>query len=564
METLQYLLNVSPYFPVLLTLVLGALVGKLAIGRFVLGSIVGTLLVGIAIGQIGVDITPSIRWVFFGLFMYVVGYQGGYHIIDTLQLRKKSILFASILMSLMSMVTLAIASWLFNLDLYLAIGMAAGSFVHPEIINVATDAIEQLPGLTNGAKHVAQSEVHMGYMLTVIFGVLAPVFMMNWLLPSFFKGSLGSLSSRRDDLALNVTRMSSYQPINTAQNIVRRIFEVNEQSTVVGKTLAQLNAPSIDIIFELSRPNNRDNSAKDSEFITAGDLITITGRHNTLFYFDDNVLGTEMPYDTHSDTRVKNYLMLINIDDFVGQSLQTIKADINLRTHREVCITQLVRGDKPLEITPDLTVKQHDIVQVTGSLSDLQNVKKTFPRAFNSAGTNQAIFGIGLVLAYLISMWHLNIGGLYLYFSLGFSSLVSGIAVGWACHKINPLELLPKNLTNPLRDLSLLGFIAVTGLYFGPQMLEAMNTNGFKVSLIGSFVVLISQLISFIFAYWLFNIKHPTELMACTSGSLNSGLGLSAFYRQGKVEGTIYAMAVSYITASFLMLIVVSTLLNFM
>ena len=183
METLQNIFNFSPYFPILITLVLGFLVGKISVGRFSLGSIVGTLLVGMLVGLNGVEITPSVRWVFFGFFMYVVGYQGGYHLISTLKLRKKSILLASVLMSLVAVSTLAIASWLFELDPYMAIGMTAGSFVHPEIISAAIYAIGDFSGVSEATKNLAQSEIILGYILTVIFGVLGPVIMMSWFFP---------------------------------------------------------------------------------------------------------------------------------------------------------------------------------------------------------------------------------------------------------------------------------------------------------------------------------------------------------------------------------------------
>jgi len=564
METLKNTLNASPYFPILVTVVLGFFIGKITIGRLALGSIIGTLLVGMGIGQIGVDIDPTIRWIFFGLFMYVVGYQGGYQLINTLQRRKKSILLASASMSVFVIATLAIACWLFELDLFVAIGMTAGSFVHPEIINVANDAIGQSPSLTHAAKNVAESKLNMGYMLTVVFGVLGPVLMMTWLLPMMMKWTSIPVDSRDDSSGGSAQRLTRHQSINTAQSIVRRVFEVNKQSTVVGKTIKQLNAPSIDIIFELLRAERCEKSGNDSELIGAGDLITIIGRHNTLFYFDDNVLGTELPYDMQLDTSEENYLMLINTHDLVGKSLHKIKTDINQHTHRDVCITQLIRGEKALEVTPDLTVKHHDIVQFTGSSSDVEIVKNSFGRMLSSTGINQALFGIGLVLAYLISMWHLNVGGLYLYFSMGLSSLISGIVVGWACHKLNPLDLLSVRSTNHVRDLSLLAFTAVTGLYFGPQMIGAMDASGMKVSLIGSGVVLFSQFISFVIAYRILNIKNPIELMGCVSGSHHSGLGMSAFYRPEEAEGAIYAVTVSYIISSFLMLFTVSIILKFL
>ncbi|QDF76824.1 MULTISPECIES: hypothetical protein [Shewanella] len=562
METLQNIFNFSPYFPILITLVLGFLVGKISVGRFSLGSIVGTLLVGMLVGLNGVEITPSVRWVFFGFFMYVVGYQGGYHLISTLKLRKKSILLASVLMSLVAVSTLAIASWLFELDLYMAIGMTAGSFVHPEIISAAIDAIGDFSGVSEAAKNLAQSEIILGYMLTVIFGVLGPVIMMSWFFPKVMPKVMGFQTESSD--LLDATPSAMRKPINSAHSIVRRVFEVNQESTVVGKTLQQLTAPSIDIIFELSRASNSDQGLKDGDPIAIGDIITITGRHNALFYFDDNLLGTELPCDSQTNVSEESYLMQVNTPELVGLSLQQVKTALNQSTHRGVCITELLRDEQALEITPDLVVKRHDILQITGSSCDVQLVKNDFSQRSPNSGVNQALFGAGLVLAYMISMWHLNIGGIYLYFSMGLSSLVSGIAVGWACHKINPLDMLPVDTSNAVRNVSLLVFTAITGLYFGPKMLYAMNASGIKVALVGSAVVLISQLLSFAIAYRIFRIKSPSDLIGCVSGSQHSGLGMPAIYKQDGFKSTIHALAVSYITSSFLMLIVVSMVLNLM
>lgn len=52
--------------------------GQLKIGQFVLGGIAGTLLVGVAIGQLGeIKIDCGMKDIFFGLFIYGIGFQGG-------------------------------------------------------------------------------------------------------------------------------------------------------------------------------------------------------------------------------------------------------------------------------------------------------------------------------------------------------------------------------------------------------------------------------------------------------------------------------------------------------
>ena len=77
MELLRHLFTLEPLLALFTTIALGYLVGKIKIGSFVLGGIAGTLLVGVVIGQLGVNINSGIKAIFFALFIYAVGFQGG-------------------------------------------------------------------------------------------------------------------------------------------------------------------------------------------------------------------------------------------------------------------------------------------------------------------------------------------------------------------------------------------------------------------------------------------------------------------------------------------------------
>ena len=79
MELLHRLFTAEPLIALFITIALGYFVGKLKLGRFVLGGIAGTLLVGVVIGQLGVNIDRGIKGIFFALFIYAVGFQGGPH-----------------------------------------------------------------------------------------------------------------------------------------------------------------------------------------------------------------------------------------------------------------------------------------------------------------------------------------------------------------------------------------------------------------------------------------------------------------------------------------------------
>ena len=77
MNIVHELFKSQPLLALFITIALGYLVGKIKIGSFVLGGIAGTLLVGVVIGQLGIDIDSGIKNIFFALFIYAVGFQGG-------------------------------------------------------------------------------------------------------------------------------------------------------------------------------------------------------------------------------------------------------------------------------------------------------------------------------------------------------------------------------------------------------------------------------------------------------------------------------------------------------
>lgn len=64
-----------PFITLFLSLGLGFFIGKFKIGKFTLGGIAGTLIIGVALGQIGgIEVSGDVKSIFFSLFIFMVGY----------------------------------------------------------------------------------------------------------------------------------------------------------------------------------------------------------------------------------------------------------------------------------------------------------------------------------------------------------------------------------------------------------------------------------------------------------------------------------------------------------
>ncbi|MGL4523244.1 MAG: aspartate-alanine antiporter, partial [Bacilli bacterium] len=66
-----------PELALFLTLAVGYLVGKIKIGSFKVGAVTGVLITGVVVGQFNVQIDPTVKAVFFLLFLFALGYNVG-------------------------------------------------------------------------------------------------------------------------------------------------------------------------------------------------------------------------------------------------------------------------------------------------------------------------------------------------------------------------------------------------------------------------------------------------------------------------------------------------------
>src|SRR5262245_21240990 len=77
-ETVRSFLHDLPVLCLLLSIVLGTLIGRIHIKGVGFGSVVGTLMAGLAIGIVANPALPEqMRWLFFYLFLFAIGYSVG-------------------------------------------------------------------------------------------------------------------------------------------------------------------------------------------------------------------------------------------------------------------------------------------------------------------------------------------------------------------------------------------------------------------------------------------------------------------------------------------------------
>ena len=103
----------------------------------------GCLLAGVAIGQLDVVVDPTVKVVFFDLFLFGTGYKVGPQFFRGLRRDALPHLLLAVVVAVTCLVVAVVVSKLFGYDAGTAAGLLAGAFTESTIIGTATEAIQR-------------------------------------------------------------------------------------------------------------------------------------------------------------------------------------------------------------------------------------------------------------------------------------------------------------------------------------------------------------------------------------------------------------------------------------
>ncbi|MDP2488939.1 aspartate-alanine antiporter [Vibrio splendidus] len=554
MDIISNLFDIAPFIALFITLSLGYMVGKITIGRFVLGGVAGTLLMGVIIGQFGVDIDPGVKSIFFALFIYAVGYQGGAQFFKALNFRTINILLSAVVMTVSGLLCVLAAAWLFDLDRGTAAGLAAGGLTQSAIIGTAGDAIARLGGVSEEAKHLMQTNVAVGYAVTYIFGSLGPILMVTWVFPTLMKWDIRAEAIALEEKNSSGKRELAPGEFNAVTALVTRAFKVSSGDKLVGNTLAQLNDTSLSACIELIERDGHELNADKFTVLKEGDIIVVTGRRNAVQELQGSAHGKEVSLPESYEIIEENRQLIADNRKLVGQSLREIKQHSNEGLYRGVYITDYIREGVALALTPELVVKKNDIIQVTGTANDINRVEKNIGQRMGSASmTDFVILGLGMVVGLLIGLISFKIAGIPVTIGSGAGCLISGLFVGWIRSRNPHIAQFPVGAVNFIRDFGLAAFVGIVGLQAGPQAVDTIKEHGMSLLFLGAAVTIIPQLISFFFSYFVLKIKNPVEALGCVTGGRSANPGFAALMEKTGNATPVFTFTVTYAVANVLL-----------
>ncbi len=543
MELIHDLFKAEPLTALFASIALGYFVGKLKIGRFVLGGIAGTLLIGVLIGQFRVQIHPSIETFSFALFIYAVGYQGGPKFISSLNLKSLAQLSSATLMTFIGLGTVLLAAWWFNLDRGTAAGLAAGGLTQSAIIGTADSALARLDLAPEVIKQM-KTNVAVGYAVCYIFGSLGPILVVAWFLPMVMKWDL---RKEAIDLAKKLAGgKAELEPgqFNAVNDLTTRFF----MATDAGGTVDSFNKAYADTAIVCLIRDGKSIDFDADTVLESGDAIGVLGFTKAFDQVCHDFSKEITSPDGVQVVEEKRELIMSGASKY--KSLADFRRDVS-GVGSGVFLQGAKRRGDTINLTPDFLFRGGDSLELVGLSKDLNAAQSKIGHKVSAAAVTDFIFfGIGMTIGMLIGLITFKLGSIPVTLGSGVGCLLSGLLFGWVRFTRPRFAALPEGASNFLRDFGLAVFVALVGINAAPQALDAIKQNGLTLLLLGAGVTIIPQIITFYISYYVLRIRNPIIAMSAVAGGRSANPAFAALLEKAGNTTPVATFTITYAIAN--------------
>src|SRR5437762_6195839 len=281
MNYLTHALREHQELAVFLTLAIGFLIGRVRIGSFSLGTTVGTLLAGVAIGQLGIQVPAVVKYVFFDLFLFTTGYKVGPQFFRALKKDALPQLALTLVLCVTCLLSAYTAAKFLGYDMRTAAGLLAGAFTESTVIGTAGDAISRL-SITAAEKTSLTNNIPVAYAVTYLVGTAFIV----WFLPNVGPKLMRvNLKEEARKLQAKIASSGGGEPetVSAFQRLTIRAYRVTRQD-LINRSVAELEAlPKQARVFICrTRRDGKIMEAEPATVIREGDIVAVLTRTELL------------------------------------------------------------------------------------------------------------------------------------------------------------------------------------------------------------------------------------------------------------------------------------------
>ncbi|MGU3575456.1 aspartate-alanine antiporter [Brucellaceae bacterium C25G] len=544
-EWISDVLRSAPELAIFLALAVGFWIGAIKFGSISLGSVTGTLLVGVLIGQLGIEISPQIKSIFFIMFLFAVGFGVGPQFVRGIASDGLPQALFAMVICITSLTSVYIAVVLAGYGPGSAIGLFAGSQTISASIGMGTDALSR-SDLSPSEITEQLNAIPIAYAVTYLFGTIGTGLIITFLGPKLLRINLEEECQRYE------REMSVGAPeggIETAwhQYIVRS-FRLTVPDVIAGKTVTQAEEMAGARVFlEQVRRDGKIIEFDDNTMLEVGDIVAVSGSHDVIVEWSNR--AQEITDRELLDISIETVDVVVTSKKFNGRTLIDLSHE---PFTRGVYINRIRRGSMNVEVPVQAQSKVYrgDIVSLTGSRKHIDALVAEIGYADRQTSTTDMVLvGSGIVIGGLIGSVVIPVGGIPITLSTSGGALIAGLIFGWLRSFTPKMGNVPTATVWFIKTLGLNIFIAVVGISAGPSFISGLREVGFEMFLWGLFATSVPMLLAPLIGKYIFRFD-PAISLGCCCGARTSTASAAMVSEVAKSNVPMLGYTVPYAISS--------------
>lgn len=547
MEKFTSILQEHPELAVFLTLALGFTFGHVKIGTFKIGVVLGTLLAGVLIGQLNIEVPSIVKVIFFDLFLFATGYKVGPQFFQGL----KKNAFPQLMLTLVICVSCLLISYgiskVLGYDLGTTAGLLAGAFSESTLIGTAAEAINKLP-IDGIEKARLINNMPVSYAVTYLIGAISFVFFITTIAPKLLQIDLLEESAK---LSQSLTGETEHEPgIQSAyQRWIIRAYQITNVKWI-GLTIAEFEKlnENLRLVIQRMRHNGQLFEPTPDTIICKDDIMVVMAQHgiilDSLSSIGPEVLDEELlnfPL-AHMDITVTN-------KDIAGKSI----GDLGKRYGNGLMLDKVTREYQEIPFSRNTVLNRGDVLKVSGKLLHIENAAKEIGFLDRLSVETDIIFvGIGIVLGGLIGLLSITVFGISVTLSTSGGALIMGLVFGWLHSRTPMFGRIPDAALWIFDNVGLATFIGLVGLAAGPSFISGLQEIGFSILFAGLTVAILPHIIGLYFGKYVLKM-NPIILLGAQTGAGTSTIGLKAIQDASASKFPVLGYTIPYALGNILL-----------
>ena len=540
-----------PELAMFLVLALGHAIGRARLGPLRLNVVIGTLLAGVAVGQVGIEVPQALQWAFFLLFLFSIGYKTGPQFFRGLGRGALPQVGLALLLCGTALATAYVVSRVLGFDAGTAAGLLAGALNASAAVGTAGDALARLP-LDDGARQALATSVTVAFAVTYVVGLVTSIATLAKIGPWLMGVDLAA-ECRKFEVESGV---DTPEPgvVSTYRHFIARAYAVPE--SLHGTTAAALEdsfAPAR-VFVERVRTAQGPIDAEPATSLHAGDVIVLSGR--------SEVLGDHRnplhQYEVHDAMLLDIPAVAVDVfltrRDLASRSLAEISASLGSEVAtRGVFVRKITRAGQELPLGPGTIVERGDALTLVGAKKHIERVAERLGSAQWQTGATDMITVAGAIaFGGLIGLPALHIAGVDIGLSLPVGVLLGGLVVGWL-RSIHPIfGHVPEPALWLLDSLGLTAFLALVGIGAGPGFVHGLQTSGLVLVVSAILVCFIPNIVTLLVGHYVLRL-HPGILLGICAGAGTAPAALAAVQDVANSRVPTLGYGVSYAVGNVLL-----------